>query len=70
MPEKPEKRVFCPECDATGETACLECDGVGDCGSCNGVLFVTCPLCTGDGTITESLAWGWKEAQEIRRTKE
>ncbi len=63
MPSQHDKLVICPECKSTGEIECLECEGIGGCGSCDGELFVTCPLCIGKGTVTESLAWGWNEAK-------
>ncbi len=56
--------VLCPECDGTGEIECQECHGIDGCSSCDGELYVVCPLCIGECTITESMAWGWNEAQQ------
>lgn len=75
---KPPGLVRCPECGESGRIECQECEGVGGwvdilfqkhrCKVCFGLKTQPCPLCIGEGRVTEAVAKEYRDAIKAGRT--
>jgi hypothetical protein len=59
-----DEDVDCDDCDGTGETECVFCDGDADCDDCDGTGQHACDDCRGNGATREWVDCGYCEDGE------